>query len=220
MFYMPGTKMLFGDAKDTCEGAFLLVRSAFHYSTHDSSLLRFLFDSLETDSGVEGGALNLYVYDGGREDRESSGVFWSLESACKSGGSRRTLACSRGGMLMLCMKRCISPNLDFVCTHMCRLLAMHSLLYLFFMRRSTSRSARSVGVWPGGQPNTSRWLREASSIPSYDRAVRIKGSSSTIVTYQPIFDFEGGPSGWQQQVSLSTVLHRPKHYPCHHYQPT
>lgn len=22
MFYMPGTKMLFGDAKDTCEGAF------------------------------------------------------------------------------------------------------------------------------------------------------------------------------------------------------
>ena len=23
MFYMPGTKMLFGDAKDTCEGALL-----------------------------------------------------------------------------------------------------------------------------------------------------------------------------------------------------
>lgn len=27
MFYMPGTKMLFGDAKDTCEGASLTVPS-------------------------------------------------------------------------------------------------------------------------------------------------------------------------------------------------
>ncbi len=39
MFYMPGRKMLFGDAKDSCEGGFFsLVYVVVDYSWADRSL--------------------------------------------------------------------------------------------------------------------------------------------------------------------------------------
>ena len=41
MFYMPGTKMLFGDAKDSCEGGFFsLVYAVVDYSRADRNLTR------------------------------------------------------------------------------------------------------------------------------------------------------------------------------------
>ena len=55
MFYMPGTKMLFGDAKDTCEGALLPEHTHF-----ESKVLNPIPPSYQTQPRISW--INRHIY--------------------------------------------------------------------------------------------------------------------------------------------------------------